>query len=139
MIAEAVVGVVTPEQLPSMLAAIHQHGLGHVARVIRGGESADIPSLLERAGIPVTQRSKAVDEAERVILIRAAGRSAFAADLLLTRGAAHAWVVIPNGTWQAADDREVLVQAGATEQEAAPVRASQTPVLDAEVESSSPS
>ena len=103
MICDVLLALVDRDQLTSILPAVHQHALGHVARVLDAGRG-DITSQLRRAGVPVTGAPEAVLDASLLLMISAAGRCPSAARLLMRSGIDRSWIVARNGAWQAVDD-----------------------------------
>ena len=103
MTGDVLVALVDREQLGAILPAVHQHALGHVARVIDAGRG-DIIGQLRRAGVPVEQAPAAIAGAPLAIMIAAAARCPAAARLLLDSGLDRLWIVRTTGAWVTADD-----------------------------------
>ena len=110
MLADVVVAVVDDDKLSTILPSIHSAGLGHVTLAL-GANRGDIREQLRRAGIPIVQSPDALSGATRVLLVKAAARSAMTADLLLQHGAIAVWIVTKSGFWSEVDDRAEIVAA----------------------------
>jgi len=108
MICDVLVAIVDRDQLDAVLPAVHQHALGHVARVLDAGRG-ELPSQLRRAGVPVEQAPDSVADAPLLVVISAAARCPFAAHLLMRSGIDRIWIVSGNGVWTEVDDSIVLV------------------------------
>lgn len=125
MVADAIVAIVADEVLPSILTLVHRSGLGHTARVIRPARSP-IREQLRRTGVPISAMPERIDDAPAVLMIMAAARSPFAADLAHQNGASATWIVTTKGVWNLIDDH--LVE---TPEEPATVEAPAAPVIPA--------
>jgi hypothetical protein len=108
VIADAIVAVPGDAPLSTLLTALHQNRLGHVARVV-SSTRAPIVDQLRRAGVP-TASGPSLAGMDRVILVFAANLCDRGARMLLELGAARAWTVTRSGTWSEIDDQVVTAQ-----------------------------
>ncbi|HWV36745.1 MAG TPA: hypothetical protein VNZ55_14005 [Thermomicrobiales bacterium] len=106
MHAQAVIAITPEDQLPDILTHIHRAGLGHNARVLRP-HRGPLRDQLRRAGVPIEQAPRRLDDAGCILLVNAAARSSMAADLALQHGASATWTVSTSGVWHLVDDRIV--------------------------------
>ena len=118
MIADAVVAIPGDVPLPTLLTAIHQNRLGHVARVV-SATRAPVAAQLARAGVPM-RTSPLPDDVERVVLVFAAEQRDRCARMLIERGAARAWTVTKAGAWTEIDDAVIPTPAPIRPQPARP-------------------
>lgn len=113
MLCDVLVAIVDRDQLNAILPAVHQHALGHVARVLDAGRG-EVTSQLRRAGVPVEQAPAIVVGAPLMLMISAAARCPAAARLLMRAGVDRVWIVARNGSWSEIDDSVILVAPDAT-------------------------
>jgi len=106
MVSDAIVAIVSDDVLPDILTLVHRAGLGHTARVVRP-KRATIREQLRRAGVPIASMPARVNDVPAVLLVMAAARSPFAADLALQNGASATWIVTTAGAWDLVDDHLV--------------------------------
>ena len=106
MVSDAMVAIVTDEALPDILPVVHRSGLGHTARVLKP-KKLSVREQLRRAGVPTMDLPERIEGADAVLLIMAAARSPFAADLALQHGASATWIVTTAGAWNLIDDHLV--------------------------------
>ena len=109
MVSDAMVAIVSEETLPDILPVVHRSGLGHTARVLKP-KKLSIREQLRRAGVPTMDLPERIDGATAVLLIMAAVRSPFAADLALQHGASATWIVTTAGAWILVDDHLIEEQ-----------------------------
>lgn len=109
MVSDAMVAIVSDEALPDILPVVHRSGLGHTARVLKP-KKLTVREQLRRAGVPTMDLPERIEGAPAVLLIMAAARSPFAADLALQHGASATWVVTTTGAWNLVDDHLVQEQ-----------------------------
>lgn len=106
MHAQAVIAITPEDHLSDILAHIHRAGLGHNARVLRP-RRGPLREQLRRAGVPIEQAPRRLEDAGCVLLITAAARSPQAANLTLRHGASATWTVSTSGIWNLVDDHLV--------------------------------
>lgn len=73
MIHDAVVGIISRDQLPNVLTLIHRAGLGPQARVL-DPERGDLPGQLTRAGLVDPPALDPAPDEEMVLVVFSAGR-----------------------------------------------------------------
>ncbi len=110
MLQDAVVAIVPEGRLGDLLPAIHQAGMGYLARVASPSRGPLLDQL-QRAGIPATQAPALVTESQQIIFLQAGGRSLMTARLLLGHGLHQVWIVNTLGAWVPVDDQVIAAQA----------------------------
>ncbi len=100
---DVLVALVGRDHLNRILPAVHQHALGHVARVL-DADRGEVGGQLRRAGVPVERAPQGISDAPLALMIAAAARCPFAARLMMEAGIDRLWIVSTSGAWRAVDD-----------------------------------
>jgi hypothetical protein len=104
------IAAIPEECLSNVLSALHAAGVGHLARILCADRTS-VAEQLNRLGIVTDRAPSALIQADRVLVVTAADRSAGVACLALQRGASSSYTFSAATGWHPVDDTAVEIAA----------------------------